>query len=432
MEVNISEQGKWERTVEISVPYEELLPKFDKAYLKYKKTIQLEGFRKGKVPVDLIKRAFGQKIEREVAENSVADYLEEAVKSQNVKVFDISKIESLNYDRKSGLQFKAFIKVQPQVDEVKYKDLTIENEIYQVTDDDIRDVIDNLREQQATMTNIEGDAQRGQYIVADVQQTDSTGVPLIGKKYENRYFLLGGDEADETFVEQLLGVKPGDTRRITLPVPNPDPNSEKEQYEYYSIAVKEVKEKKLPELDDELAKDVGNFDTLEQLKENVRKDLEKQAEDNTNQSLSNRIMDEVVKTNPFELPDYMIENYLNAFIENIKKENREKIDEQELRDKYRTDAIWSLKWLLIKEKISELENINVNDEEVIDYIEDLAKNAGKNAALIRSEYRDTKKREQIIHRIEERKVVDMLLNHARISEKIVTYQDRKKAEDLII
>jgi trigger factor len=432
LEISIAEQGTWERIVEVTVPYEEMIPKFDKVYLSYKKKIQLEGFRKGKVPIDLIKKVFGVKIEKEVAESSVSDYLEEAVKQKSVKLYDVSKLESVNYDRKTGLQFKAIIKIQPQIEVEKYKDLEIEREIYQITDDDIKEVIENLREQHATMTNIEGEAQRGHYIVADVQKTDSTGVPLIGQKFENRYLQLGGEETDEVSVNQLVGVKPGDIRRITVPVSNPDPNSEQGQHEYYSIAVKEVKEKKLPELDDELAKDVGNYENLDQLKEAIRQNLEKQAEENTRQSLSNRIMDEVVKSNPIELPDYMIKNFLDAFVENVKKENREKIDEQELRERYRTDAIWNLKWIMIKDKISELENIEVDEKEVIDYIEDMAKKAGTNAALVRSKYRDSKKREQVIHKIQERKVVDLLLDYAKITDKLVTYRDRQKAQELIV
>jgi len=432
LEVNISEQGKWERIVEVAVPYEEMIPKFDESYLKYKKTIQLEGFRKGKVPVDLIKKVFGVKIEKEVAENSVSDYLEEAVKEKNVKLYDISKLESVNYDRTNGLQFKAIIKTQPEVAVEKYKDLEVEREIYQVTDDDIREVVENLREQHATMTNIEGEAQRDHYIVADIQKTDSTGLPLVGQKYENRYFQLGGEEADEEFVEQLLGIKPGDTRQITLPVPNPDPISEDEQNEYYSINVKEVKKKNLPVLDDELAKDIGGYENLEQLKETIRKDLEIQAEENTKQNLSNRIMDEVIKSNPIELPDYMIEHFLDTVIENMKKENREKVDEQELRERYRTDAIWNLKWILIKEKILELENITVDEKEVFDYIEALARKAGKNATLVRGKYRDSKNREQVMHKLQERKVVDLLVDHAKISDKIVTYQDRQKAQELVV
>jgi len=432
LEVSIAEQGKWERMVEVTVPYEEMKPKFDEAYVGYRKKIQLEGFRKGKVPVDLIKKVFGTKIEHEVAENSVSDYLESAAKDNKVKIFDISKLDSVSFDRDKGLKFKAIIKIQPEIEVLKYNDLEVEKEIYQVTDDDIKQVIDNLREQQATMTDIAGEAQRGHYVVADVQQTDSTGVPLVGKKYENRYFQLDGDEVDNVFLEQLLGVKSGENRRIALPAQNPDPNSRQEQKEYFTVTIKEVKEKKLPEIDDELAKDIGEYETLQQLKDSILNNLEKQAEENTKQGLSNRIMDEVVKSNPIELPEYVIENFLDAFIEKIKKDNSEKIDEQELREKYRVDAIWNLKWLMIKDKISETEHIKVEDSEVNEHIEDLAKKAGKNAALVRNRYRDKKSREQVMHKIEERKVIDLLLSHAKITEKIVTYQDQQKAQELVV
>lgn len=432
MEVSIAEQGKWERIVEVTVPYEEMKPKFDEAYVTYRKKIQLEGFRKGKVPVDLIKKVFGAKIEHEVAENSVSDYLESAAKEKKVKIFDISKLDSVSFERDKGLQFKAIVKIQPEIEVPKYTGLEVEKEIYQVTDDDIKEVVDNLREQHATMTDIDGEAQRGHYVVADVQQTDSTGVPLVGKKYENRYFQLDGDEVDNVFVEQLLGVKPGEDRRITLPAQNPDPASQEQLKDHFTLTIKEVKEKNLPEIDDELAKDVGEYETLQQLKYSILENLEKQAEENTKQSLSNRIMDEVIKNNPVELPDYIIENFLNAFIEKIKKDNGEKIDEQELREKYRADAIWNLKWIMIKDKISETEDVKVDDSEVNEYVEDLAKRAGKNAALVRSRYRDEKSREQLIHKIEERKVIDLLLNHAKITDKIVTYQDRQKAQELIV
>lgn len=354
MEVSIAEQGKWEKIVEVSVPYEEMTAKFEEAYASYRKKIQLEGFRKGKVPLALIKKVFGAKIESEVAENSVSDYLQAAAKTKNVKIFDVSKVESVLFERNKGLQFKAVIKIQPDVEVGKYTGLAVEKEIYQVSDDDIKQVIDNLREQNAMMTNIDGEAQRGHYIVADVQKTDPTGVPLVGQKYENRYFQLGGDRAEEEFVNQLLGVKPGDTRRVIIPVPNLDPASQVEQNDYFLITIKEVKEKKLPEIDDELAKDVGNYETLQKLKESIHQNLEKQAKENSRQSLLNQIMDEAVKSNPIELPDYIIDNFLDAFVKNIKKDDREKIDEQELRNKYRTDAIWNLKWLMIKDKISEL------------------------------------------------------------------------------
>lgn len=430
MEVNIAEQGKWERIIEVTVPNEGLVPKFNETYEKYKKTLQLEGFRKGKVPVHLIKKLFGSKIEKEVAENSIADFLEEACKTNHVKLYDVSKIEKWDYSREAGLTFKAIVKIEPEVSVDKYKDLKIEREIYQVTDEDLNQAIDHLREQHATMTTIDGEAQRGHYIVADIQQVDSSGVPLVGQKYENRYFQLGGEQADEEFITQLLGIKASDSRRIKLHTPKSDSAEAKE--EHFAVTVKEVKEKKLPELDDEFAKDVGNFKDLDDLNHGIRHALESQAEDDTRQKLDNRVVDEVIKSNPIELPDFMIENFLSAFVENIKKENPKEVDEKEVRERYRADAIWGLKWRMIKDKISEAENIEVSDSEINEYIETLASRSGKNAPVVRSNYRNAKKRDQLRYQIQEKKVIELLLQHAQITESTTTYQDRKKANDLVV
>ncbi|MCI0496347.1 trigger factor [candidate division KSB1 bacterium] len=430
MEVNIAEQGKWERIVEVAVPNEELVPKFNETYATYKKSLQLEGFRKGKVPVDLIKKLFGTKIEKEVAEKSIPDFLEEVVKQHHVKLYDVSKIEKWDYSREAGLSFKAIIKIEPEVVLDKYKDLKIEREIYQISDEDLNEAIDHLREQHATMTTIDGEAQRGHYIVADIQQVDLSGVPLVGHKYENRYFQLGGEQADEEFITQLLGIKSGESRRIRLHAPNPDGGEAKD--EYFSVTIKEVKEKKLPELDDEFAKDVGNFKDLEDLTKGIRLALENQAEEDTRQKLDNRVVDEVIKNNPIDLPDFMIDNFLNAFVDNIKKENPKEVDEKEVRDRYRADAIWGLKWRMIKDKISELEKIEVAETEINDYIETLAKRSGKNAPVVRSNYRNAKKRDQLRYQIQEKKVIDLLLQNAQISENTTTFQDRKKAQELVV
>jgi len=432
LEVNISEQGKWERVIEITVPYQEMAHHFDKAYVTYKKKIQLEGFRKGKVPISLIKQMFGLKIEQETAENVAVEYLEEAAKQEHLRLFDISKLDTIDYSREKGLHLKAVVKIQPEIELTKYKGLEVENEIYQVTDDDIRETIERLREQQATMVDIEDEAKRGHYIVADIQETNETGVPIVGQKYENRYFQLESTDPDDQFVEQLIGVKPGETRNISIVEPSADPDSDKPEVKYFSIAVKEVKEKVLPEIDDEFARDVGDYQNLDELKASIRQELEQQAAENSKQNLSHRVMDEAIKSNPVELPDYMIDNFLDRFVKNARQNGGEAMDEQELRDRYRADAIWNLKWVMIKDKIMEMENIEVSDKEVMDYIEDLAKKAGKNATMVRSNYRDPKKREQIKLKIEEDKVVDLLIENAQLVDKVVTYQDQKRAEELIV
>lgn len=429
MEVKVTDQGQWEKVLNVSVSYEELVPKFDESYKTYKKSIQLEGFRKGKVPLHLIKNVFGSKIEMEVAENSIKEYLEQAIKENEIKMYDVSKINDVKYDRENGLNFEAVVQIEPEVNLSKYKQLEIEKEIYQVTDHDVEAVLKNIQEQHAIMNTIEDEAQLGHYIVADLQQTDASGIPIVGNKFENRYLQLVDDEEENPVTEQLIGVKSGDTRQVKVPVPYPEEGEEPE--EYYAVTVKEIKEKILPEIDDELAKKAGGYSDLETMKKSITENLEQQYQMSVQQQLNNRIMDEVIKSNPIDLPDYMIENFLDAFVDNMKNEKQEQIDEQEVREKYRADAIWNLKWILFREKIMAEENIEVDDNEVNDYIENMASNASENAAATRSKYRQPERLKRVKQDLQEKKILDFLIDHAVVTETTVTYEDWMKQSEFV-
>jgi len=419
----------WKKRLEINVPYEDLVAKIKAAYNKYKKAIQLEGFRKGKVPLDLIKKVYGTKIEREAAEESMSEYLEQAIDDHQIKFHDLLKVDSVDFNKKDGLSFKATIHVEPDIELTHYKKLQTEKEVYQVTDEDVTKAIENLREQHATMSDVEGEAQPGHYLVADLQETDATGHPLIGNKYENRYFQLqSGNIDDNNITNQLLGIKTGESRQVSIT----ETQNDKSSIKYYTVTVKEIKQKSLPDIDDEFAKDVGDFENLQTLKDQIFQKLNDNAQMNYEQKLNNNLISEVIKNNPFELPDFLIESYLNAFIKNLKSHNQQQnVDELEIRQKYRADAIWNLKWRLIRNKIAELENISVDEKDVDEFIEHLAANAGEDSAKIRRDYRDQQQRDRLRLELLEQKVIDFLKEHSKIKEIKVTYQDMQKQSEMV-
>ncbi len=429
MEVKIIDLAGYEKNIEVKVPHQDLLTKIEELFKKYQKTMQLEGFRKGKVPLALIKKAFGTKIEREAAENAVPDILQEAIDNNKIKFHDLLKLEDFDFNRQDGLSFTAHIRVEPEIELTKYKKLEFEREIYQITEDDINQGLENLREQNATMVAIEGEAQAGHFVIADMQKTDKSGVPLIGQKFENRYFQLGGPGIDERVTAQLLGIKPGETRQITFKS-KPDGSSQ-EVDEYFAISVKEIKEKNLPELNDEFAKDVGNYENLKALKDSLREHLERQFELNNKQKFDQAVMDQAVKSNPFDLPDFVVEDYLANLIANLKNSGQTNINEAEFREKYKADAVWNLKWMAIKEKIAELENIKVEEAAVNEYIEQLANNSKENAAKIRREYHDKKRRNQLFRELLETQVIAFLVEHGKVSEKKITFKDLQNKKEII-
>ncbi len=428
MEVTINEKAEFEKLIEINVPYEDLVPKFNESYVEYKKSIRLEGFRKGKVPLELVKKMFGLKIEREVAEQSASDYLEKAVEEKEVKLHDVIKIESLDYDRENGLTFKVKVRVEPDVELKKIKKLEVEYDKYNITEDDVNEGLKNLQEQHATLNNVEGGAQDGHYLVADLQKTDGSGHPLIGEKYDNRFLQLGGEGMDDDLSKQLIGVKAGETRRVALP-----PINEEDEEAFYSINVREIKEKKLPEIDDEFAKEISNYNNLEELKESIRENLTQQIKSANRQKFEQSLIDEVVKSNPVDLPDFMIDHYLDMLIQNLKAEESSEVDEEDIRTRFRADAIRNLKWRLIKDKIAEKEDLKVENEDVEQRVEEMIKDTNpQEKAKIRRDYKEDEKRDRLKYDVLEERVLKLLEENAKIKENDVNYQTFKKQQEMIV
>ncbi|NIR51680.1 trigger factor [candidate division KSB1 bacterium] len=428
MKSNITKQGNNQRVIEVDVPDEELSPHFDAAFKKYQKNIRLEGFRKGKVPLSLVKKLYGEEIKNEAIDDVVQSVFKEVSQKENLRPIAPAKLEDVKYEPNEGLQFKAVVEVYPEVELRTYKGVSVEKENYQVGEDDVAAALEDVREGMAVMEPVEEEAQEGHFILADFQQIDVSGVPVIGKKFEDRLFQLGSNSVNFELSDQLIGVKPGETRRIEFRLPTGNPDPEDERKEYYNVEVKEIKSKQLPDLDDELAKDTGKFETLAELKTDIKNQLMKQTEMNSRQKLRHSIIDEVLKKNTIDIPETLVQNYLNAIIESAKKDSNGQVDEEAIKNEYRARAIWNIKWELVKDKIAELENIEVTEEDKKQFISRFAEERGVDEKQFRKTLKNKRGQNRFEDEILEAKVLDLLEKHAKIKQRKVTRKDLEKAK----
>lgn len=434
MESKITQKGNFEKVVEVDVPEAELAPHFDSIYKKYQKNVKLQGFRKGKVPLSLIKKLYGDAMKGEAIEEVVQSVLREVRDKKNLRLVAPAKLEDINYDPEKGLHFKAVCEVVPDIELKNYRGLSVEREVYEVDDQDVSDALNDVREQMAVMQPVETAAEDGHFVLADLQQVDATGLPIIGKKFKDRYFqIVTNNSNNKDFTEQLIGAKPGDKRRIELDSNDNSnsPNKENKK-DYFEVRIKEIKSKQVPELDDGLAKDTGKFESLDELKTDLRSKLTKQAQVNARSRLRRRIIDEVLKKNSFDLPESMINNYLDVFVENAKKESKEPFDEEELRNHYRPTAVWNLKWELVKDKLREAENLSVSDEDKDVFISRLAEERDIEAKQVRKSLKDKKAQRRFEEDVIEDKVLNYLEVNAKIKDKKITRKDIEKAQKLAI
>ncbi len=428
MKTVVSEIGSWKRKIEVEIGSEEVRPHMEKAYKSYQKKLRIDGFRKGKIPLAMIRKRFGQMIEADVSEKLIETFYQKAIEQEKLKIVAPGQIKEMSFQDDQSFQFTAEVEVEPEIEVANYKGIKVEKEILKVTQDDVNQTIEMLRNEKAEMRPVLEGAKEGHIIEGDIQALDTTGVPIIGNKWENRVLEMKTPLVDQVIQDQLLGVVEGEVRRFKVPRSEREPDGQiQNREEHYSMKVKSVKEKILPELGDDFAKGIGDFQTLEEMKDTIQKRIEIQREYDAEQLLRNRLADHIIRRNHFNIPPAMIENGLNNLLANYREQSKEVVDEAAFREEHKDKVEWNIKWDLIWHKIAELENISVTEDDVKAEIEKVVKSSDQNDQKMRAWFQDKKRRDNLKERILEGRVIDFLKENAKIKEVVVKKSKKQKS-----
>jgi trigger factor len=407
----------WKRELTVEVDAEEMAAFEEKAVRKFQQSVQVDGFRKGKVPMSIIRRRFQKALESDVAEEVAEIFYRKAVKERNVEPVAPGVLKNIQFKEGVRLSFKAEVEVEPEVPVRDYKGLKVEKETWKIKEEMVEQVIEDLRQRHAEIRNVEGGANEGQLINGDIQMLDPSGVPIIGQKWEKRWIELGKAPLGDQAKSQLAGIAAGEERPVLITEKVPDEKGRpRDQERRYSVKVHSVHEKILPELDDEFAKKAGGFETVQAMRENIRRYLEADRDAYSRRQMVHRIMDEIIRKNDFELPPSVVEYALQRFIEEYSKDNRQNVSEEELRKRNLPLIVWTLKWRRLWPAIARAENIEVTEEEVQAEIQKRIQARPKDERRIQSQYKDPDRREKLKDALWEDKVVSMLIENAKIKE----------------
>ena len=352
---------------EIQLTPEELQPHFDRAYQKFRPKAELKGFRKGKVPLPMIKKMYGEAIEHDALDDIAGDTYRQAMEEREIRPIGKPALVDMEYKRGETLRFKIAYDVKPAITLGNYKGLAVQRPVRAVTDDDLREEMDQIRRANGTTELAQLVADDDHAVTADVQELDQTGAPLIGKRSNDMRFVLSDPALNAQIRGALRNTKVGDVTRADLP---PD-DEHKRPERHLAITVKQVEKMVLPEFDDALVQKVtgGKVSSAEEFRKSLRSDLERYWHDQAEQHLSNDLAAEVVRLHEFPVPDSLTETFLDAFLDDIRNRSRERqlpagFDEQKFREANRASAVWQAKWMLLKEAIAEKEGITVTDADL--------------------------------------------------------------------
>jgi trigger factor len=417
LQVTINTISDVEQEADIEVTQDELQPHFERAYEEYRPKAEIKGFRKGRVPMPMIKKIYGLAIEHEALDDIAGTVFQKVMQERHIDPMGRPSIVDMDFKRGDRFAFKVKYEVRPQVQLRKYKGLELSKYVHPVHDQDVTEEIERLRRVNSTSEPAEKVLDDHYAVTADVQELDKTGTPLIGRKTPNvRFHLVDQDIAAE-IRDALAAAEPGQTYRARVESQHGDHSHGSD----LSLSVTKVEKVILPPFDDALAQKVtgGKVATAEELQKNIRRDLERYWEDLSTRRLNDDLASEVVKEHEFIVPATLVQGFLDAMVDDVKNRSRDKklpqgFEEEKFRTENRANAIWQAKWMLLKDRIAEAEGLTVTSEDIERAAEhDIATLPIDKERLI-AHYKSS---ESAQDRLLTEKVMAFLKSHSRITEK---------------
>jgi trigger factor len=374
-------------TLEISVSPEKLEEGIMKSYLKNVKKFNIAGFRKGKAPRKIIERHYGEAVFYEDAINIVCpDAYDEAVKEHNLDPVDRPDIDIVEIEGGKGMIFKAVVTVKPEVVLGEYKGIEAEKKEYNVTDEDVDKEIEAMREKNARLVEVtDRPVKNGDIAIIDYKGFVDDK-QFEGGTSENHNLEIGGGQFIPGFEEQLIGAELGKEIDVNVKFPDEYHSEElKGKSALFKVTVKEIKEKQLVDLDDEFAKDVSEFDTLEGLKADIRNKREEEAKRLEKQQYEDEVINKVVENATVDIPEVMVDAQVNIMLRDFDYQLRYQglnleaylkymnMDMDKLKESYKEVAKGRVKSQLVLEKVAETEGVSATDEDLDAEIEKTAK-----------------------------------------------------------
>jgi len=410
------------RELELEIPAEEVSKATDKIAKDLMRVARVPGFRPGKAPITLIKRRFAEEIKGEVLQTLVPEKVEKAVAEQKLTPVSQPQVDKLDYNEGQAVKFRAVFEVLPEFDLGSYKNLEIEMPAMDVTDEDVAKALEETRERAATFAPVEGRAvENGDFVQLKLMGTpEGGGDPL---QADNVLCHVGAEETMEPFNTNLMGAKTGDHKEFAVEYPKdyPDPKLAAKKFNY-SADVLGIKTKKLPELNDDFAKDVSDATSLDELKKKIRESLEHERDHRQKDLQREKIIAELVKTHDFPVPESLVEHQMDARLERVVRSLAQQgvdpravnVDWVTLRNRQAERAKDDVKAELIVDKIASTENIDATEEDVTHELEHAASHSNESVEAIRARLTKQGALDRMKAKLRSDKTLDWLAQNAKI------------------
>jgi trigger factor len=414
------------RELELEVPAENVQKTTEKIARDLARVARVPGFRPGKAPVTLIRRRFAEEIKGEVLESLVPEYIQQALTEKKLNPITRPQVDKVDFTDAGPLKFRASFEVLPDFELGDYKNLKIEVEEIEVGDTEINKTLEEMRERSATFAPVEGrPAQDGDYVQVKLMGTPAGGGEPV--RADNVTCHIGAEETLPAFNENLRGAKPGDTPHFEMKYPDDYPDEKLRGKTYnFALEVRGVKEKKLPELNDEFVKDLGEgaagAKNLAELRDKIREKLNAARDEQQQAQAREKILEELVKRHDFPVPQALIEHQMDVRLERVVRSlaaqgvdpRAVNVDWVSMRQRQHDRAERDVKAEILLDRVATAEKLEATDEDVEKEIAALAERSGESVAVIRARLTKEDTLDRIKSKLRSDKAVDWLYRTAQI------------------
>jgi len=425
MDVQIEKIGPVKTKITLTIDAEAVAKEMERVYKKIRREVIVPGFRPGKAPMSMLKRRYSEYAEQEVKSNLVGEKLAMAVEENDVKVMGTPELEKDEFNEEGSLTIVAVMETRPEVELGEYKGFEIEQEKAVVLDEAVEQRLQQKREQFATMEEIEDRdvAEKGDHVRIDfVGKKD--GKEFKGGSHENYVLELGSESFIPGFEDGVIGMKKGETKDIELTFPESYGREELAGKEVvFTVTLNAILRKEVPELDDEFAKDTGEAESLDELKQKIHDEILKSEEDRTKGQARRQLLDKLIAAHDLEVPASLVEKQLDYEVRRYRMEmmmagipapEGPEMD-QMMRERLADEAKKQVQQAFLLDAIAETEKIEVTDEDVEAELQKIAEQQGRPVEQISAQYQKENMIDWLQEKLKEDKVVDFLFESAKVT-----------------
>ena len=426
MQVTVEDLSSVKKILHIEIPKDKVTSELDAYYENLKKTAKVKGFRPGKTPRSVLKRMFKKDVHADVSSKLIQNSFLDAIKETELNIVGNPKVDPPGLEENGPYKYDATIEVSPKIEDIDFKGLALKKTLYKISDEEVNAQLKMLQKSLAQQKTVEEDRpiKENDFALIDYEGFKDGKPYSETQKTENFTMKIGSGQILKEFDTGIIGMKPSETREVKVTFPKDYFNEKLAGLDItFNIKLNEIREEVLPEIDDELAKNLGNIKTLDELKKTITDNLKQGYEKRVEQEINEQIFKDLIAKSDFEVPDTMVDYELEGIVaeaersfasRNISMEDMG-LTREGIAEKYRDTALKQVKRHLILSKLIEQEKLTISDEDLENGFKEMADSFNQPVEEIKNFYNQNKDKVEFFkHTLLEKQAIRLIIDNGTV------------------